>query len=197
MGSTLPSAFRSTQRGSFRRSWSSSRKRINRPTSMSFMSCKALESSLGGFSSANGVKSNNERRWRFQMFSISRPFARAALEATLNGLASGVYLTDRQGRIVYMNRAAEHQVVPAMQSALQIIILLPSTAWRNLPSPRPLTWQSGDEGDQLTSGVTDRSRRGRQCRSNRHHPPARARRKPKHPQGTSREWWQSSCKTQS
>ena len=33
-----------------------------------------------------------------------------ALEATLNALASGVYLTDRQGRIVYMNSAAEHQV---------------------------------------------------------------------------------------
>ena len=33
-----------------------------------------------------------------------------ALEATLNALTSGVYLTDRHGRIVYMNRAAEHQV---------------------------------------------------------------------------------------
>ena len=30
-----------------------------------------------------------------------------ALEATLNALTSGVYLTDRDGRIVYMNRAAE------------------------------------------------------------------------------------------
>ena len=33
-----------------------------------------------------------------------------ALEATLDGLASGVYLTDREDRIVYMNRAAERQV---------------------------------------------------------------------------------------
>jgi DNA-binding CsgD family transcriptional regulator len=33
-----------------------------------------------------------------------------ALEATLGALASGVYLTDHQGRIVYMNRAAERQV---------------------------------------------------------------------------------------
>jgi len=33
-----------------------------------------------------------------------------ALEATLDALASGVYLTDRQGRIVYMNREAERQV---------------------------------------------------------------------------------------
>jgi DNA-binding CsgD family transcriptional regulator/PAS domain-containing protein len=33
-----------------------------------------------------------------------------ALEATLDALASGVYLTDREVRIVYMNRAAERQV---------------------------------------------------------------------------------------
>ena len=33
-----------------------------------------------------------------------------ALEATLNALTSGVYLVDRLGRIIYMNRAAEHQV---------------------------------------------------------------------------------------
>src|SRR5262249_46160227 len=33
-----------------------------------------------------------------------------ALEATLNGLTTGVYLTDRNGRIVYMNPAAERQV---------------------------------------------------------------------------------------
>ena len=33
-----------------------------------------------------------------------------ALEATLDALATGVYLTDRSGRVVYMNRAAEHQI---------------------------------------------------------------------------------------
>jgi DNA-binding CsgD family transcriptional regulator len=33
-----------------------------------------------------------------------------ALEATLDALASGVYLTDRESRIVYMNRVAERQV---------------------------------------------------------------------------------------
>jgi len=32
------------------------------------------------------------------------------LEATLDALASGVYLTDREGRIVHMNRVAERQV---------------------------------------------------------------------------------------
>jgi len=33
-----------------------------------------------------------------------------ALEATLDGLTSGVYLTDRETRVVYMNRAAEQQI---------------------------------------------------------------------------------------
>jgi DNA-binding CsgD family transcriptional regulator len=33
-----------------------------------------------------------------------------ALESTLDALSSGVYLTDTQGRVVFMNRAAERQV---------------------------------------------------------------------------------------
>jgi len=33
-----------------------------------------------------------------------------ALETALDALASGVYLTDRHGRVVYFNRAAERQV---------------------------------------------------------------------------------------
>src|SRR5690349_22332909 len=32
------------------------------------------------------------------------------LERTLDGLASGVYLTARDGRVVYMNAAAERQI---------------------------------------------------------------------------------------
>jgi len=42
-----------------------------------------------------------------------------ALAATLDALASGVYLTDREGRSVYMNRAAEHQVKTS--NALRIV----------------------------------------------------------------------------
>src|SRR5262245_47865464 len=38
-----------------------------------------------------------------------RSVASEALEATLDALASGVYLTDREARIVYMNRTAERQ----------------------------------------------------------------------------------------
>jgi len=41
------------------------------------------------------------------------------LEATLDALASGVYLTDRAGRIAYMNRAAERQVKTG--NALRIV----------------------------------------------------------------------------
>ncbi len=36
-----------------------------------------------------------------------------ALEATLDALNSGVYLIDRSGRLIFMNRAAEHQVKTA------------------------------------------------------------------------------------
>ena len=39
-----------------------------------------------------------------------RSITSGALEATLDTLATGVYLVDRDGRIVYMNSAAEHQI---------------------------------------------------------------------------------------
>jgi len=42
-----------------------------------------------------------------------------ALETTLDALASGVYLTDRQGHITYMNRAAERQAKTS--TALRIV----------------------------------------------------------------------------
>ena len=38
------------------------------------------------------------------------PLHSAMLERTLDGLVSGVYLTARDGRVVYMNTAAERQV---------------------------------------------------------------------------------------
>jgi len=42
-----------------------------------------------------------------------------ALEATLDALTSGVFMTDREGRVVYMNRAAEHQA--RTSNALRIV----------------------------------------------------------------------------
>jgi PAS domain-containing protein len=48
-----------------------------------------------------------------------------ALEATLDALASGVYLPDREARIVYMNRAAERQVKTAMPYASRTIASSP------------------------------------------------------------------------
>ena len=43
-----------------------------------------------------------------------------AFEATLNALTSGVYLTDRHSRIIYMNDAAKRKSAPAMQFPLRI-----------------------------------------------------------------------------
>jgi hypothetical protein len=41
-----------------------------------------------------------------------------ALEATLDAIAAGVYLVDRLGRVIYMNRAAERQTKTS--SALRV-----------------------------------------------------------------------------
>jgi DNA-binding CsgD family transcriptional regulator/PAS domain-containing protein len=49
-----------------------------------------------------------------------------ALEATLDALVSGVYLTDREARVVYMNRAAERQI--KSRKVLRIIDQKLSTA---------------------------------------------------------------------
>ena len=48
-----------------------------------------------------------------------RTITSQVLEATLDGLAAGIYLTDRQGRVVYMNAAAERQLKTG--NAVQII----------------------------------------------------------------------------
>lgn len=48
-----------------------------------------------------------------------RTITSQVLEATLDALSTGVYLTDREGRIVYMNRAAEHQIKTG--NALRIV----------------------------------------------------------------------------
>jgi PAS domain-containing protein len=52
-----------------------------------------------------------------------------ALEATLNALASGVYLADCDGRIIYMNPTAERQVEKGDAVRIENNRLRPSTAW--------------------------------------------------------------------
>ena len=102
-----------------------------------------------------------------------------ALEATLNALTSGVYLTDRHGRIVYMNRAAERQVGTSNAIRVANSHLSPIDHKARLALDRAIDEAIGDEADLPTSGFTIALPAGRQCRSNRHRPPARARRKPK------------------
>jgi DNA-binding CsgD family transcriptional regulator len=77
-----------------------------------------------------------------------------ALEATLNGLTSGVYLTDRQGRIVYMNRAAEHQVDTGNAIRVANNHLSPIDHKARLALDRAIDEATGDEADLPTSDFT-------------------------------------------
>src|SRR5262245_50108440 len=61
------------------------------------------------FDSWPGWRPISAVRSQFQTRGL-RSITAQALEATLDGLATGVYLTDRSGRIVFMNRAAEDQI---------------------------------------------------------------------------------------
>ena len=76
-----------------------------------------------------------------------------ALEATLNALTSGVYLTDRHGQIVYMNRAAEHQVDTG--NAIRVANdLLSIDRKARLALDSAINEATGDEADLPTSGFT-------------------------------------------
>src|SRR5262249_29105857 len=76
-----------------------------------------------------------------------------ALEATLDALTPGVYLTDRNGRIVYMNPAAERQV--RTSNAIRVVNnhLAPIDRKARLALDRAIN-EAGDEADLLTSRVT-------------------------------------------
>ena len=77
-----------------------------------------------------------------------------ALEATLNALTSGVYLTDRHGQIVYMNRAAEHQVRTSNAIRVANNHLAPIDHMARLALDRAIDEATGDEADLPTSGFT-------------------------------------------
>ena len=64
-----------------------------------------------------------------------------ALEATLNALRVDVYLTDRHGRIVYINRAAKRLVSSSNALRVRITIWFLPTARHGVRSLRPLTRQ--------------------------------------------------------
>ena len=77
-----------------------------------------------------------------------------ALEATLNAFTTGVYLTDRHGRIVYMNRAAERQVRTSNAIRVANSHLSPIDHKARLALDRAIDEATGDEADLPTSGFT-------------------------------------------
>ena len=77
-----------------------------------------------------------------------------ALEATLNAFTTGVYLTDRHGRIVYMNRAAERQVRTSNPIRVANSHLSPIDHKARLALDRAIDEATGDEADLPTSGFT-------------------------------------------
>ena len=72
-----------------------------------------------------------------------------ALEATLNALASGVYLTDRHGRVVFMNRAAEHQVRTSKALRLENNRLAPTDREARVAMSKAIAEAIADEAATL------------------------------------------------
>jgi integral membrane sensor domain MASE1/DNA-binding CsgD family transcriptional regulator len=77
-----------------------------------------------------------------------------ALEATLNALTSAVYLTDRHGQIVYMNRAAERQLGTSNAIRVANNHLGPIDHKARLALDRAIDKATGDEAALPTSGFT-------------------------------------------
>ena len=77
-----------------------------------------------------------------------------ALEATLNALASSVYLTDRHGRIIYMNRAAEQQVRTSNALRVEHDRLAPVDRAVRVALGRAIAESIADEAETPASGVT-------------------------------------------
>jgi integral membrane sensor domain MASE1/DNA-binding CsgD family transcriptional regulator len=77
-----------------------------------------------------------------------------SLEATLNALSSAVYLTDRYGQIVYMNRAAERQVDIGTAIRVAHNHLAPVDRTARLALARAIDKAIGIEADRPISGST-------------------------------------------
>jgi integral membrane sensor domain MASE1/DNA-binding CsgD family transcriptional regulator len=76
-----------------------------------------------------------------------------ALEAMLNALAASVYLADRDGRVVYMNRAAERQVGTGNVIRIANGRIAPVDCEASLTLGRAIDVAIGDS-DLLTGGIT-------------------------------------------
>jgi DNA-binding CsgD family transcriptional regulator len=77
-----------------------------------------------------------------------------ALEATLNALVSGVYLTDRYGRVVYMNRAAERQVKVSNALRIEHDRLAPVDRTARVAIKKAIADATADETATPTGGVS-------------------------------------------
>ena len=77
-----------------------------------------------------------------------------ALEATLDVLASGVYLVDRLGRIVFMNRAAEQQVRAGAAVRIENDHLVPVDPMAREAMSRALAEAIADEASAAVAGVS-------------------------------------------
>jgi DNA-binding CsgD family transcriptional regulator len=77
-----------------------------------------------------------------------------ALEATLNAFTSGVYLTDRHGKIIYMNRAAERQISAGNAIRIENSHLSPIDRKARLALDRAINEATGDEADRPIGGFT-------------------------------------------
>ena len=77
-----------------------------------------------------------------------------ALEATLNAFTSGVYLTDRHGQIIYMNRAAERQISASNAIRVENSHLSPIDRKARLALDRAINEATGDEADRPIGGFT-------------------------------------------
>ena len=77
-----------------------------------------------------------------------------ALEATLNAFTSGVYLTDRHGQIINMNRAAERQISASNAVRVENSHLSPIDRKARLALDRAINEATGDEADRPIGGFT-------------------------------------------
>src|SRR5262249_19653442 len=76
-----------------------------------------------------------------------------ALESTLDALTTGVYLADREGRLVYLNRAAEGQI--SADSPLRVVNnrLVPRNSNAYSMISRAISEATSDESAIPTGGI--------------------------------------------
>ena len=91
------------------------------------------------------------------------------LGATLNALASGVYITDRHGRVVFMNRAAERQVQASNALRIENNRLAPIDRWARVALATAIDQAIANEAEVPESGFTF-ALPGGACGSRRHYP---------------------------